>query len=176
MRRRTRLLISLTIMGLIVLLFTATVGQDMMAQRRPDLGSFALLHGAGYLFFILMPVELLIPYYQAAGHPEHVLFFLAVGTACISQAVDLGIGWALSGDFIKVLVGEARHRRTSATMERYGAWAIFAFNLLPLSSPILLLVAGMMRFPPWKALLVSVAGLMGKYLLLIYVGGRIFSW
>lgn len=176
MRRRTRLLISLTMMSAIALLFTATVGQDMMAQRSPDLGSFALLHGAGYLFFILMPVELLIPYYQAAGHPEHVLFVLAVGTACIAQAVDLGIGWALSGSFIEGMIGEVRHRKASATMERYGAWAIFGFNLFPLSSPILLLVAGMMRFNPWKALLVSLAGLSGKYLLLIYLGRDIFNW
>jgi membrane protein YqaA with SNARE-associated domain len=176
MRRRSRIFISLVMMGIIALLLTATVGQDMMAQRRPDLGWFTLLHGAGYLFFIVMPVEMLIPYYQAEGHPEGVLFIVAVGTAFVAQVIDLAIGWALSDDFIHGLVGEKRHRRASVTMERYGAWAIFGFNLFPLSSPILLLVAGMMRFNPWVALPVSLAGLTGKYLLLIYVGVHIFGW
>lgn len=61
-------------------------------------------------------------------------------------------------------------------MERWGAWAIFIFNLFPLSSPILLLVAGMMRFNLWIALPVGLAGLTGKYVLLIYVGVHIFDW
>lgn len=163
-------------MAIIALLLTVTVGQDMMAQRRPDLGSFALLHFAGYLFFIVMPVEILIPYYQAEGHLEIVLLILAVGTAFTAQIIDMAIGWALSDDFIQGVVGEKRHRKASATMERFGAWAIFVFNLFPLSSPILLLVAGMMRFNPWIALPVSLAGLTGKYVLLIYVGASIFGW
>lgn len=163
-------------MAVIAMLLTATVGQDLMANRRPDLGSFALLHGAGYLFFIVMPVEILIPYYQAEGHPEVLLFTIAVSTAFVAQIIDMAIGWALSGEFIHRVIGEKRHRKASSTMERWGAWAIFFFNLFPLSSPILLLVAGMMRFNPWIALPVSLAGLTGKYLLLIFVGAHIFDW
>ncbi|MEX0891775.1 MAG: VTT domain-containing protein [Gemmatimonadota bacterium] len=174
MRRRTRLLLSLTMMGVIALLVTVTVGQDLMANRRPDLDSFALIHFAGYLFFIVMPVEVLIPWYQAEGHAGYVLLGLAVGTAFAAQCIDFAIGWALSGDVIHTLIGERRHRRTHAAIEKHGVWAIFLFNFLPLSSPILLLVAGMVRFSPWVALPVSLAGLTGKYLLLVYVGSLFF--
>lgn len=173
--RRTRLLISLVMMGVIALLVTVTVVPDLMARRTPDLGSFALLHFAGYLFFIVMPVEVLIPYYQAAGHPELLLVGLAVGTAFAAQIIDLAIGWAVSGDVIHGLIGEERHRKAKATIEKHGVWAIFLFNLFPLSSPILLAVAGMLRFNPWVALPVSLAGLVGKYVLMVYVGTRIFG-
>ena len=175
MRRRTRLVLSLVMMGIIALLFTATVGRDMMANRTPDLGSFALLHFAGYLFFIVMPVEILIPYYQAEGHGGLPLVALAVGTAFLAQCIDFAIGWALSGDFIHGLIGAERHRKTHDTIEKHGVWAILLFNLFPLSSPILLAVAGMVRFNPWVALPVSLAGLTAKYLLMVYVGTRIFG-
>lgn len=175
MRRRTRLLLSLVMMGFIALLVTATVGQDLMANRRPDLDSFALVHFAGYLFFIVMPVEVLIPIYQAEGHAAIVLVGLAVATAFVAQVIDFSVGWALSGDFIHGLLGEKRHRRAHAAIERHGVWAIFLFNLFPLSSPILLLVAGMVRFTPWVALPVSLAGLTAKYLLMVYVGSAIFG-
>jgi membrane protein DedA with SNARE-associated domain len=162
-------------MGLVALLVTATVGQDLMANRRPDLGSFALVHFAGYLFFFVMPVEVLIPFYQAEGHAGHVLVALAVSTAFVAQIIDFGIGWALSGDVIHGLLGERRHRRTQATIEKHGVWAILVFNLFPLSSPVLLLVAGMVRFSPWVALPVSLAGLTAKYLLMVYVGAMLFA-
>jgi membrane protein DedA with SNARE-associated domain len=122
-----------------------------------------------------MPVEVLIPYYQAAGHDELLLVGLAVGTAFVAQIIDFAIGWAISGDFIHGLIGEERHRKTQATIEKHGVWAIFLFNLFPLSSPILLAVAGMVRFNPRVALPVSLAGLAGKYLLMVYVGARIFG-
>jgi membrane protein DedA with SNARE-associated domain len=175
MTRRTRLLISLIMMGVIALLVTVTLVPDLIARRTPDLRSFALLHFAGYLFFIVMPVEVLIPYYQAAGHDELLLVGLAVGTAFVAQIIDFAIGWAMSGDFIHGLIGEERHRKTRATIEKHGVWAIFLFNLFPLSSPILLAVAGMVRFNPRVALPVSMAGLVGKYLLMVFVGARIFG-
>ena len=175
MTRRTRLIISLVMMGVIALLVTATVGQDLMARRTPNLGSFALLHFSGYLFFIVMPVEVLIPYYQAAGHSELLLVGLAVGTAFVAQIIDFAIGWALSGDFIHGLIGPDRYKKTHATIEKYGVWAVFFFNFFPLSSPILIAVAGMVRFNPWVALPVSLAGLVGKYLLMVYVGVHIFG-
>ena len=175
MTRRTRLIISLVMMGVIALLVTATVGQDLMARRTPDLGSFALLHFSGYLFFIVMPVEVLIPYYQAAAHNGCLLIALAVATAFVAQIIDFAIGWALSGDFIHGLIGPERHQKTHATIEKHGIWAIFFFNFFPLSSPILLAVAGMVRFNPWLALPVSLAGLTGKYLLMVFVGTRIFG-
>jgi len=49
-----------------------------------------------------------------------VLVVLAVGTAFVAQIIDFAIGWAISGDVIHGLIGEERHRKTRATIEKHG--------------------------------------------------------
>ena len=48
----------------IILIISFTLGREIMSGRQPGLWSFTIIHFAGYLFFLLMPVELLVPYYQ----------------------------------------------------------------------------------------------------------------
>lgn len=155
----------------IVVLMSATVGREIVAGRTPTLTSFALIHFAGYLFFLLMPVEALVPYYLAEGHPGGLLVILSVVTALIAQGIDFWIGWAVSGQIIHDLIGAERYAKFKGYIDRWGAWAIFIFNLFPLSSPNMLLVSGMVRFHPIRALLISMSGLTLKYLALVYVFG-----
>ena len=57
----------------IIAIVGSTLGREIMAGRQPGLVSFGLIHFAGYLFFLLMPVEILVPLYLAEGHPGLVL-------------------------------------------------------------------------------------------------------
>jgi len=146
-----------------------TIGRDFYAGRRPDLGSFVIVHFAGYLFFLLMPVEALVPYYLAESHQGVILVVLAVVTALAAQAIDYGIGRLLADTVINKVIGRTRYERYRGKIERWGAWAIFVFNLFPLSSPNMLLVAGMTRFSATRAFAYSFAGLVLKYVGIVYV-------
>ena len=155
---------------------STTLGQQIYAGRTPGLESFALIHFAGYLFFLLMPVEALVPLYQAEGHQAVTLIALAVSTAIAAQVIDYSIGRAVSERAMHDLIGEARYLRFKATIEKWGGWAILFFNLLPLSSPNMLLVAGMTRYSPYRAFLFSTTGLLGKYIGIVYLFDAASWW
>ena len=169
MTRRTRILIAVVTVLIVVVLVSSTVGRAIYADRAPGLGSFVTVHFAGYLFFLLMPVEALVPYYQTEGHPGGVLVLLAVSTALAAQAIDYGIGRAVGTGILEDFLGRGRYAKFSGLIARWGSWAILTFNLLPLSSPNMLLVAGMSRFGAVRALAWSAAGLIAKYIAIVYL-------
>ncbi len=164
-----RAVIILIMLFVIVTLISVTLGRDLIAGRQPTLASFTLIHFAGYLFFLVMPVEILVPYYLVEGHAGHVLILTAVATATLAQLIDYGIGYLLSDKVINHLIGPKRYARAEGAINNYGRWAILVFNLLPLSSPNLLLAAGIVRFPLISAVFYSLAGLVVKYWVLVFV-------
>lgn len=158
------LLTALVAIGLV----STTLGRAIYEGQTPGLGSFAAIHFAGYLFFLLMPVEALVPVYQSEGHPGMTLVTIALATAIAAQAIDYGIGYAAS-DRAEDFIGEERYERFRALIDRWGGWAILFFNLFPLSSPNMLLASGIMRYQPVKALLFSALGLTVKYASIVYL-------
>lgn len=152
-----------------ITLVSSTLGREIYAGRSPGLLSYGLIHFAGYLFFLLMPVEALVPLYQAEGHAGSTLILIAVGTALAAQAIDYGIGRAVSDRVTEDLIGEERANRFRAIIDKWGAWAILLFNLMPLSSPNMLLVAGITKYSARRAFLFSAIGLTGKYLGIVYL-------
>lgn len=158
-----------------ILLVSTTLGREIYAGRTPGLLSYGLIHFAGYLFFLLMPVEALVPIYQAEGHPGSTLILIAVATALAAQVIDYSIGRAMS-DRAHGFIGEERYSRFKALIDKWGGWAILFFNLLPLSSPNMLLVAGITRFDPRRAFLFSTLGLCGKYLGIVYLFDAAAWW
>jgi membrane protein DedA with SNARE-associated domain len=152
-----------------VLIVSSTIGREIFAGHKPGLTSFGIVHFAGYLFFLLMPVEALVPYYLTEGHAGGVLIGLALVTALAAQAIDYGIGRLLADTVIDKVVGRKRFERYLGKIDRWGSWAIFVFNLFPLSSPNMMLVAGMTKFSPTRAFTYSFAGLLLKYVGIVYV-------
>ncbi len=95
-----------------------------------------------------------------------MLNLVALSTAIGAQLIDYYIGHSLSESFIDKLVGRHRYEKAEDEIRKYGNIAIFLFNLLPLSSPMILLAAGMLKHPLRQAVLYSGLGLLAKYLLL----------
>jgi membrane protein YqaA with SNARE-associated domain len=151
----------------IIAIIGSTLGREIMAGRQPGLLSFGLIHFAGYLFFLLMPEEALVPYYLAAGDSALVLIGLSVVTALLAQTIDFGIGYVVSERVVPSLISRAKFEKFKATFSRWGGWAIFMMNLLPLSSPNMLLVSGIMRYSRLKAMSISASGLLLKYVVIV---------
>lgn len=154
---------------LVILLLSLTFGRHIVGGKQPTLLSFSTIHFAGYLFFFIMPVEALLPYYIAHGYNVILLLALAVLTALIAQLIDYSIGYLAPSDIIKELIGVSRYRKANRILNKYGKIIIFIFNLLPLSSPIIVLVAGMMKFKLKHTIFYSFLGLVLKYSVIITI-------
>jgi membrane protein DedA with SNARE-associated domain len=146
-----------------ILILSATLGQDFIHGKSQSLGSFSILHFSGYLFFLLMPVELSFIYCASSYAHIILLIGVALGTALAAQTIDYWIGHSISTKLINRYFGEKKSEKAIRTIRRYGNLTIFIFNLLPLSSPIICLAAGMIKYPFKKVLLFSAVGLLIKY-------------
>lgn len=173
---RTRIIAVLITALIAILVVSSTLGREIYAGRTPSLTSFALIHFAGYLFFLLMPVEALVPIYQAENHHGGLLILVAVVTALAAQAIDYGIGRSVREEVVHKLIGEDRYVRFKGMIGRWGGWAILLFNLFPLSSPNMLLVAGITRFSAARSFLYSALGLSVKYAALVFVFDAAAAW
>lgn len=145
-----------------------TIGKDIFEGRQPGLLSFSVIHFSGYLFFLLMPVELGFIYYLAQ-HNVIILVLTAVATAIVAQFIDYAIGYLLSKEFINEIIGRRRYEKAEKSINEYGNLTIFLFNLLPLSSSIIVLVAGMVRYKLRHVILYSLLGLGIKYVVLAVI-------
>ncbi len=146
-------------------LISFTVGREWYADKTESIYSFALIHFSGYLFFLLMPVEVAFVYYLPF-YSEIEMMAMALGTAVAAQIIDYLIGNLIRPRQILDMMGEKRIAKAQKQIDRYGLLTIFVFNLLPLSSPVIALVAGMIKFNFRKYFVVSFIGLFLKYFIL----------
>ncbi|WP_372648667.1 DedA family protein [Draconibacterium sp.] len=151
-----------------ICLFSFTIGRELYAGKTENIFSFGLIHFAGYLFFLLMPVELAfiyyLPYYQGID-----LISTAMVTAVAAQCIDYLIGRLLRPNKIIELMGQKRIEKAEQKIKRFGMLTIFVFNLFPLSSPVIALAAGMLRYDFRRFLVVSILGLLLKYVVIYLV-------
>ena len=148
---------------LAIVIASMTIGKDIYYGTAESISSFAIVNFSGYLFFLVMPVELAFVYYLHTDLNIYLLNIVAIGTAIGAQMIDYLIGRFFSKRIIDRLIGRRRYNKAEAEIRKYGNIAIFVFNLLPLSSPVILLAAGMLKHRLKEALLYSLLGLFLKY-------------
>ena len=152
--------------GIGIAVLSLLLRNALVTGEETSLPLFAGVHFAGYLFFFISPVELLYLHMLNGAHSHEILWGVAMGTALVAQGIDYVIGYACSNTVIKQVIGEKKYRRNLRHIERFGSLTIFIFCLLPLSSPIVVLVAGMIRYPFRWVMIFSVTGLAIKYMAL----------
>ncbi|MCH8003117.1 MAG: VTT domain-containing protein [Nanoarchaeota archaeon] len=161
---RSKTIIPIIVISVIAILLSSfTIGRQIFLGRQPDIVSFSTIHFAGYLFFLLMPVELLFIYYLIEDFNIPILLVAALATAMVAQIIDYVIGYLVSNKVINKVIGEKKYKNTKKYIDKYGDLAVFVFNTLPLSSSILSLVAGMLRYRFRNFVIYSFVGLLIKY-------------
>ena len=148
-----------------ILIVSFTLGKEWYEGKSQSLFSFALIHFSGYLFFLLMPVEVAYIYYLKFFSGLEMIG-IALGTAISAQIVDYLIGISISSAVLNNLVGEKRILKAERQILKYGNLTLFVFNLFPLSSSVISLAAGMLKYRFRNFLIYSVAGLAIKYLVI----------
>jgi hypothetical protein len=119
--KRSKVLIILVTSLVAILVISMTVGRELYQGRTQSIWSFGLIHFSGYLFFLLMPVEMAFIYYLSY-YEEVELIMVAMGTAVIAQVMDYLIGYSFSAKFMHDLVGTKRIQRAFITDHCPGSW------------------------------------------------------
>jgi membrane protein DedA with SNARE-associated domain len=166
--KRVRILAFLTCSIIAILIVSFTLGREWYSDKSQSIFSFALIHFSGYLFFLLMPVELAYLYYLSY-FGDLQLFAVAIVTAFSAQLIDYLIGLSVSTAIINNLVGKKRILKAEKHIIKYGNLTIFIFNLFPLSSSVIAVAAGMLKYNFKNFVFCSTTGLVVKYLLLSLV-------
>lgn len=138
--------------------------------------TFSILNFAGHIFFVFLPgEEIMFLYFLSTGINTGLVLFLAVATAIAAQAIDYFIGKTASTKIIDKLVKPQKLKIAEEYVNKYGALVIFFFNLTPLSSPMILLAAGILKYNFKKAMIWSLIGLTVKYTAIIIFYNFLFS-
>lgn len=149
-----------------------TIGRDIYyGAGEHGLLSFGIINFSGYLFFLFMPVEIAFIYYLSGDVSILTLNIIAICTALLAQSVDYLIGFLLSEKIIDRFIGKRRYEKAESKIRKYGNIAIFVFNALPLSSPVITLAAGMLKHRIKDAFIYTVTGLLFKYTVLSLIFG-----
>jgi len=152
---------------LTTVIVSLTIGRDIYENNEESLMSFAIVNFTGYLFvFLLMPVELAFIFYLRSGYDPITLNLVAIATAFASEAIDYLIGYFFSAGIIDRLIGRKRYEKAEDEIRKYGNWALLVSNTLPLSSPVISLAAGMLKYRIREVVFYSLAGIVLRYLLL----------
>jgi len=115
-----------------------------------------------------MPVELAYIYYLNF-FSDWQMIVVALTTATAGQVIDYYIGLSMSTAIVNNLVGEKRVLNAEKHILKYGSLTIFIFNLFPLSSPVISVAAGMLKFRFKVFIIYSSAGLIIKYIVLTLI-------
>lgn len=167
--RFKRTLYFLLVLALVITVFSLTIGKDLYHGHPPNLKSYAITQFAGYLFFMVMPVEVAFVYYIKVNQNPVILISIAVGAAILAQMIDYACGYLASQQFIEKFVRKEKYEKAKTYIKKYGDITLFVFNVLPLSSPILILAAGMLKYPFKRVILFSLLGLIVKYIALALI-------
>ena len=129
-------------------------------------------HFIGGIFFVPSADELIFYYGLLKGNPLIFSFAVALIGYMLAQVLNYFIGSKLS-PFVLHLVSKKKVYKVRRVVNKYGAYGIFLFNLLPLPAPLLIFALGMARYN-FKRLLVitflakciEYAAIIGIYLLI----------
>lgn len=152
----------------VIVIISLTIGRELYEGRNQSLTSFGIIHFAGYLFFLLMPVEMAFIYYLGFYSKVELIWVVMV-TAVSAQFIDYVIGLFFSLKSLTNLVGEKRILKAETYIQKYGNLTIFVFNFFPLSSPVIALAAGLLKYRLKDFFIYSVMGLFLKYLVLSFI-------
>jgi membrane protein DedA with SNARE-associated domain len=153
-----------------IVIASLTIGRDIYyGYEGQGMLSFAIVNFAGYLFFLIMPVELAFIFYVSEGANLWALNGIAMGTALLSQSIDYLIGYTFSSKIINKLIGKERYLKAESQIRKYGNITIVVFNALPLSSPVISLSAGMLKHRVKDAIFYTFLGLLLKHLALTLI-------
>lgn len=116
----------------------------------------------GGLFFVILPVELVFYSFLRAGHNIILINIFYVAGFLISYTLNYYLGLKLTG-ISKKIISPKKFYKIKGTINRYGAWAVFGFNVLPLPSQPLATILGVFKYNRKRFYIFFLSGQILKY-------------
>ncbi len=160
----------------LLLVIAITVGLFVFCQRYPEkveefesygyLGVFlvCLISNAS----VILPVPGILILFPLIATLNPILFALAGSTGgAMGEITGYVAGYSGRG----IIQGGRMYSRVDSWMKRWGVWTVFVFAVAPfLLVDVAGMVAGALRFPLWKFVLVVWVGKSLKYIALVLIG------
>lgn len=124
----------------------------------------------GSLFFIPLPNEIIYFTGLLKGNKIVTSLFVAMGGIVPAHLINYFIGNRLSKFFVN-LISKKKLYKTRRTVNKYGPLGVFAFNFLPLPSPLLTFVLGLIKYNKNRLFTFII---MGNLLKLSLIGGAYY--
>ena len=163
---KTKLLFLLSSIFLGSLLLSLTIGENIIENKQPTLESFVLIHFLGHLFFLLMPLEGVYIYYLSEGLNPIILACFAIFTGIMGQIINYFIGYCVPEKYLVELVGDKKYQKRKKFIHKYTNLMVLLFSLSILSSPIIVLIAGIVKCKFEDVAKYSIIGLSIKYIII----------
>ncbi len=160
----------------LLLVIAITVGLFVFCQRYPE--KVKEFENYGYLGVflvciisnasVILPVPGILILFPLLATLNPILFALVGSTGgAIGEITGYMAGYSGRG----IIQRGRMYSRVDSWMKRWGVWTVFVFAVAPfLPLDVAGLVAGILRFPLWKFVLVVWAGKSLKYIALVLIG------
>lgn len=151
------------------LIFLDNLG-DFIKEDFANPSPFGIFYAGfiGSLFFIPLPQEVFLVSALIAGTSAYVAFSaIFIGTIA-GNVFNYYAGIKLSPFFIH-LTSKRQLYKLRRTVNRFGIYAIFLFNILPLPSPLLTFGLGITKYNSKKLFSVLTLGVVFKYIIIIFL-------
>jgi len=116
----------------------------------------------GGIFVAPIPLELIFIKFLKSQNPLILVLVFYILGLIISYSINYFIGARLT-NLSKKIISVKKFYKTKGFINRYGAWAIFIFNVLPLPSQILSVVLGVFNYNKAKFYVFFISGQIIKY-------------
>ncbi|MBR9703582.1 VTT domain-containing protein [Candidatus Woesearchaeota archaeon] len=122
----------------------------------------------GGLFFISLPMEALYASFLRTDISWLVLLGVYLFGLTISFSINYFLGLKV-GSVAKRLITPQKFYKIQGLMNRYGVWALFGFNVLPLPSQALGVILGMLRYSKKRFYTFFLLGQCVKLLIMTFI-------
>lgn len=122
----------------------------------------------GGLFFLFLPLELIFMSYLKMGLSPVTLYFLFFIVQIPAQSLNYAVGFRLNR-LSKLMIPPQKFYRLKGLVNRYGPFAVFFINALPLPSPVLSAVLGVFRYRLSRFYVYTLTGQLALYGMLILI-------
>lgn len=138
-----------------------SIFEDDLANFTPI--GLMILSFIGGFFFIPLPIELFFFKGLLNGNPYFFSWLLVVIGYLPAQLLNYWIGSRFS-QLVMTLFSRKKVYKVKRWVNKYGAYGIFGFNLLPLPSPILTFALGITNYNLLRLFFWMILGATVKYL------------
>lgn len=122
------------------------------------------------MFLIIVPSPLLM-LVSVLAYGKVWGTLLAIAAVMIASTVGYWLGSYLGEVSVEKVIGEDKKKKLESFVERFGAWAVILFRLIPfLSNDAISFVGGLLGMRYWKFIMATVIGISPLAILIAYFG------